>query len=149
MPINLRKIDEAIQRLQDIKRIMSDPKSAALVEELLGNASSRRSEMAQRVDDLRFDLTAQPAAVTKRAPSQARAIRELISQINGAFDVDMIGKMMRSSAHNIDNIAVGKVLQRLFKQGKIRLVERGVGSAPNRYMADGAQPRGEGSIGSQ
>jgi hypothetical protein len=127
--MNLSILDEEIQRLQEIRRVMSDPKSAALVKQLFAqqpNGNTERSDGSSKVDTRDDDSDTE-------LTTQIGVIRHAASVATGSFTTSLIGDVVRGAGLDIDNVAVGKVLQRLLKREEIRLVRKGKGNKPNRY----------------
>ncbi|MBM3785516.1 MAG: hypothetical protein FJW30_14215 [Acidobacteria bacterium] len=125
MAIDVASLDEQIQRLQDIRRIVTDPKSVAMLQEFLG--APQGSPVVDEEDD---------EATPNGQPSQISLIRRCIHARSGAFTVTDIGDDMRAQGATIKNIAIGRALQRLASKYKeIELVKKGEGSSPNVYKA--------------
>ena len=134
MAIDTSQIDEVMrreqeeherkmQRFADVKRMISDPETIDLVRSILGS------------------LNTPPGTAPKPEPiatdeSQIGAIRKIIASHDGTFSVGFIGDKLRAGRMDIDNIAVGRVLQRLCKKyEEIEIAEKSPGgSAPNTYI---------------
>jgi hypothetical protein len=136
MAIDLKKLDEKIQKLQDIRKIASDPEALALLEQLVvdGSAGGIRKSETKRTGPLSprdgsFPNGDADPSIKERG-EQVRAIRNAIAGNTENFEVNAIGDKVRASGVEVSNIAVGKVLQRLVKRGEIKLVRRG---KPNIY----------------
>lgn len=128
--MDLSSIDKEIERLQSIKSLLSDPRSAAMVKEFLSQNALVLDGHAEAVPA----RTAKRKKVSKDRGTQARMIRRAVAEQAEAFDVGVIGNAVRERGLEVNNTQVGRALQRMLKKlGTIKLVQPGVGSAPNRY----------------
>jgi len=144
MAINLQRIEEElkrqraeVQRLEDVRRILSDPRSAALVEEAIrdGDDSYRDRPLTRELEEVQAGTDGQANLELVGGASQASIVRNIVSQQSGRFTVGSIGDQVRAVGIDMTNIAVGRVLQRMHKKhGTIRIARRGGGgSSPNWY----------------
>src|SRR5437867_13283335 len=115
MAIDLSRIDKEIQRLTDIKRLLSDPESFALVEELIKNNTNGATP-----------TEASPACVALVAhpnggESYSDAIRRTLPVMPNDFTTNILGDALRQAGIDIDNAAVGKALAYLERKGEVEV----------------------------
>lgn len=135
MPIDLKKLDDQIQKLQGIRKIASDPESLALLEQFIldgriggGREAPKPATHLSVLDEL-SDAGKGGTAPQQRG-EQIGTIRRIVASGPENFDVSDVGEKIRASGIKISNVAVGKVLKRLEKRGEIKIVQRG---KPNIY----------------
>ena len=118
----LKTLEKRAQLIQDIKRLAEDPDARALLEKIAQNGTGivAPSNVRQYV-----------------GLSQIDAVRRAIANCGAGnhFVVGQIGDALRTGGIDISNVAVGRVLLRLQKQGEIQIAVQGGGNVPNRYEA--------------
>jgi hypothetical protein len=117
MTLDLSKIDAEIERLENIRRVMSDPRSAQLIEEMLAGRNGR-------VEPLKFDA---------KKPSQSAIVRRCLTSLTGRFTVNTVGEAIRAAGPRIENVAIGRVLIRMAENEELVVVQKGSGTQPNVY----------------
>jgi hypothetical protein len=134
MAIDTSKIDEVMRQTQqqhelkmkrfaDLKVMLSDPDAVELMKTMLGsNGATANHEPPS-------------GELVPEAGTQIGVIRKAIAQQAGSFTVSSLGNKLRAEGMDIDNIAVGRVLQRLNKKyHEIELVAASSGgNVPNSY----------------
>lgn len=147
MALNLSALDQELlalerrtQMIQDIKRLATDPEARALLESILVNGSNAAGGLPAGSGTAAHGSASAPALPRPLQPyvglSQVDCVRRAIGQFDGRrFVVGTIGNNLRAAGFDIDNVAIGKVLRRLTKDGELRIAEEGGGSVPNQYEA--------------
>jgi hypothetical protein len=139
MAINTARIDEQIRRLQDLKRMASDPETLRLWENL----------MAENNGPIRPARTfAHPLPMVKENPSNSgkkgdvlRAARKAVATLNGRFKAPSVLEAMQREgfALTVEKplVVVNGALRRLIKKGEIKIVMRGSGRNGHQYEQTG------------
>lgn len=149
MAIDTRQIDEAIrleqeeherrmERLAVVKSIASDPEALEILRKLMSQNGTANGVSPAAPTPSQYTLapSTHPEASTDERGAQIAAIRKMIAAQTGQFTVSSLGDALRAQGMDIDNIAVGRALQRLWRKYKeIDLVtEGGGGNVPNAYI---------------
>ncbi len=118
----LKNLEKRAQMIQDIKRLAEDPDAKALLEKIAQNGTG---------------MPALPNVREYVGLSQIDAVRRAIAKCGTGnhFVVGAIGNALRAGGIDISNVAVGRVLLRLQKEGEIRIAVQGGGNVPNKYEA--------------
>ncbi|MEQ1885462.1 MAG: hypothetical protein ABL967_10400 [Bryobacteraceae bacterium] len=140
MALNIAALDAELesmkrraQMIEEIKRLAADPEALALLEKI-ATTNSASADGALLSPSGQITLLQVKDKNGYAGMSQINAIRQVIRTIGTQFVVGSIGAELRNNGiPDISNIAVGRVLQRLQKNGEIRLVEEGAGNQPNVY----------------
>ena len=151
-------IEQRILKLQELKRIVSDPEMVAMFEQWLAeqkNGHSSGISMPELPDQRRTHLesaaTIQPRSIRPPADdvqhplhplslprgSHRRAILDVVNSFSAPVEVaTVLAEMERMNypfkAQN-RKVMIGCALGKLAQQGKIRLVKKGTGSLPHIY----------------
>ena len=118
MGFDLKEIEDQIQRLQDIKRLLSDPESAALLEKLLlakGNGASGNNKTA--IPERETPFVGQRAKEVER--SNVDAVRAMISTMSGQFAASEVAEKLRRDGVAIENVQASKALRQLAGTGEV------------------------------
>ena len=117
----LKTLEKRAQLIQDIKRLAEDPEAKALLEKIARNGTGAPAPNVREYAGL----------------SQIDAVRRAIAKCGAGnhFVVGQIGDALRIGGIGISNVAVGRVLLRLQKEGEIRIAVQGGGNVPNKYEA--------------
>lgn len=139
MNIDTAVLDQEIERLQALKKVLSDPASLAYL---------RKAIVGSGVAVPPADAIPSPAPnvtmheVSPQLPeggeSQIGLVRKCIAQLpeSDFFTVSSLGELLRANGLHIKNLAISRILQRLAnKYQEIELVAKGEGSSPNAYRA--------------
>jgi hypothetical protein len=124
--ISLQKIDEQIRKLQELKRFMSDPTTAPMIEQLIssnGEVSPQYAKLPIGKSTQRGALLKAVEIVCKTAPSDFTA-KEVIRNL------ELQGYMIQAKDKAI---AVNGALKRLLKRGVINVTSAGAGKRPSIY----------------
>ncbi|HVS88669.1 MAG TPA: hypothetical protein VHF01_10680 [Candidatus Acidoferrum sp.] len=127
--IELKDIDEQIQRLQELRKIVADPGMASLLNQLMASKNGQSSL-------LHGDKQSERKA--KKKGTFINKIEESCKLFGSArFTIrDVIDKF--ESAGNTFNakdksVAVYSAMKRLESRGVLKLVEKGIGAKPSFY----------------
>ena len=130
MRIDTAKIDEKIKRLQDLKRIASDPEMVRL---LLETVSDNSVETQPNRSSPR---TSRKRGGTKKG-ELAQAVKKAVASINHAFTADTVVSWMQTHDYIFTakdpKIAVNGVLRKMAKKQQLKIVKAGSGRVPNEY----------------
>lgn len=139
-------IDDEIRRAQDeherrmallhaVKQVASSPEAMAILAQMNGSVAKSAVEIPVS-RSIGGEALGDDAEIDEpQKGSQIDAIRSMIAAWDGAFIVSELGDKLRSGGMNIENVRVGRVLQRLAKKyGEIKIVEKGLGGDPNTYV---------------
>ena len=128
MALNFEALDaelEAIERrskmIQTIKQLASDPEARALLERISQNGhvrgDSHNDDKSTRAEYAEFN--------------QIGSIRHSIAKLHGGlFTVGDIGNQLRKAGMHVTNVAVGRALLRLSKNGEIKIAVQGARNVP-------------------
>jgi hypothetical protein len=117
------QIIEAILRLTE-----TYPEATAVIERFMQNGAAQRPSAPTPTEVYRAAL----GAIATRG-SQTAAIRRAVASQSAQFTVRMIAEHVKGQGMDIDNIAIGKVLQRLAGGGELRVAVHGAGNVPHQY----------------
>ena len=98
MQLNLRKIDERIQKLQEIRRIASDPEMVAMILEFLAVDESRTESARTELAAPESMLESVPAAKSNGAAAPRPDEAELVNQVVKGMDGQGSGLWSRKRA---------------------------------------------------
>jgi len=127
--IELRDIDEKIERLQELRRFMSDPERAALLNQLLASKNGNSS----------------PPTVTTQQEGKAKSGMSFIGKIeetcksfgSTAFTIRDVIQSYESRGYTFKArkkaVAVYTAIRRLQERGVVKLEHQGIGSQPSSY----------------
>ncbi len=135
MGFDVSRIDEQIKKLQEIRRMISDPETAALLEHLMKAPGAAPNGSGHGVA---LPAPERPPAAPKvrrgGRGTQTQAIRSAVSHMPQPFTVRMVADRVRAEGMRIENNVVGKILQRLLNRRQIRVVGKEPGfGGPNVY----------------
>jgi hypothetical protein len=124
----IRRLEEQLQVLRDLKRIASNPNAATIMEKFVSSNGSQLPAM--------IESSPSPPNPVSRG-DLTRAVLNACRSIGSKFGVnDVISKMRETgfvfAAHN-PQIAVNGVLRKLVNKGYIKLVSSGTGRIPSIY----------------
>jgi len=138
--IDVETINAQIRKLEELKRFISDPTTAPMIEQLISqnssvNAPSRTSEKTAKLPH------AQP---TQRGALLA-AVENTCKILPGDFNQKEVIEKLESQGYAFQakdkNIAVYSALKRLVKRGVLHLTSRGKGKKPSTYRVIRRFPR--------
>jgi hypothetical protein len=130
--IDVGKIDDQIRKLEELKRFMSDPTTAPMIEQLISqngsvNAASRPTEKSPKLPH---------GQVTQRGALLA-AVENTCKILPGDFNQKEVIEKLESQGYAFQakdkNIAVYSALKRLVKRGVLHLTSKGKGKKPSTY----------------
>jgi hypothetical protein len=135
MAIDVSKIDDRIRKLQELRRIASDPELADLLAELVsvnGHQNQRSPFGNKPVVEVNAGLEPEFGQFT-------RIVRQVCSTLPGRFSIRDVMRELEKISYQITAqkplVAVGGVLRKLAdpKRKVLRLVEESSGRKPNFY----------------
>lgn len=122
--ISLQKIDEQIRKLEELKRFMSDPTTAPMIEQLIsGEVSPQYAKLPIGKSTRRGALLKAVEIVCKTATSDFTA-KDVI------MNLELQGYVIQAKNKAI---AVNGALKRLVKRGVINVTSVGAGKRPSTY----------------
>lgn len=143
MKIDLAKVESQIKKLEELRRIASDPELLSLLETVMVNGSTPPAALPQPI----LPLVSTPAADSALlppmrsaliAPSSARkgqlqaAVRDAVLRTDRPFTGYVLARKMENEgykfASNRPGIAVIDALRALVKKGVVRVYRKGSGS---------------------
>ena len=129
MAIDIKKIDDRIQKLEMIKLLASDPE---MVEILEGVVPPNGTEPQRDPPEESQDTTTPP-----RRGEQTQAVLRAVAQMSGQFTTADIVGVMELAGHVFaaqnPTIAVNGVLRKLVERNQLIIAVQGSGRAANRY----------------
>jgi hypothetical protein len=138
--LNVSKIDERIRKLQELRRLASDPEMLHLLRELVDDSANRNESAAEAPAP---SAAVAPVAITReprmRRPRKGALIKtasRVVDTLAGEYDFHAVMDRMREVGFQFagkPEVAVNGVLRKLLKRKRIVLVEEGVGRTPNKY----------------
>ncbi|MGD0775082.1 MAG: hypothetical protein ABSC05_19880 [Candidatus Solibacter sp.] len=129
MVLDLSRLDQEISRLQALKTLLSDPRSAELAREILigtdGGAvpkpnSSSPAPTGQRTIPFSSD-------------SKVDAVRRALTPMEGEFKVGGVADLARKSMADLTNGDVSRSLKQMAKTGELEIVNSSRGSKGNTF----------------
>jgi hypothetical protein len=130
MKIDLSKLDSQIRKLEELRRIASDPEMLALLDTVI--VKNGVSPVASSVP------AAEPETVRKRKGEFQSAVRNVIEQYDKPFSGYSIARKMELDGYKFASsrpgIAVIEALKALIKKGIVRVFREGAGSEPTLYV---------------
>lgn len=125
MPINIATIDAKIRKLQELKRLASDPEMLQILESLV--APSANKPQAPQPN---------PRPGPRRG-EQRNAVFRAMREISGRFTAtDIVGVLKTNGfvfAAKSPSIAVNSILRKLVAKGELVVAVQGSGRAGNQY----------------
>jgi hypothetical protein len=135
--IELRDIDEHIAKLQELRRIMSDPAMATVLNQLLASKNGHSSPPLQNRQNeykakTKGNFIRQIEKICEYFGLEPFTIRDVIQ----AFEAG--GYTFKAKDKNV---ATYSALQRLVERGVLKIVVRGIGAKPSTYQMNVAIPK--------
>ena len=133
MPINTAKIDEQIRKLQELKRLASDPEMAPLLESLFVSSSAEQQHVAAESVSVASPNGSRKGDVVKAAEI---AVQRLGFEGHRFKRSDLFAAMEQNDfqfAAVSPHIAVNGALRKLVERGVIRIAVKGSGRAGHQY----------------
>lgn len=133
--LDIHNLDKDIELLKEIRRVMANPRSRELLEQLYlrPKPASESSHDSGPIPSERKQNKPRISNKDENYGQQTKIVRQMIARVNGRFTTTMIGEQIRDTGINMSNIAVGRVIIRLTRNEELRLVEAGGGSVPHWY----------------
>ena len=129
MKIDLAKVDSQIRKLEELRRIASDPELLSLLETVMVNGATRREPPSSNAKGNKKPPTKKETA--KKGEFQA-AVREAIMRFDRPFSGYTVARRMEMDGYSFvssrPGIAVIDALKALVKKGVVRVFKQGKGS---------------------
>jgi hypothetical protein len=133
--IDVAKLDSQIKKLEELRRIASDPELLALLETVMVNGSSPQGPPPQARSTIRTPPP-RKKPTAKKGEFQA-AVRAAIMQFDKPFSGYVVARKMENDGYEFvssrPGIAVIEALKALVKKGVVRVYKNGVGSEPTLF----------------
>jgi hypothetical protein len=131
MRIDLEKVESQIRKLEELKRIASDPEMLSLLEGLIvQNGTSGNTRMPLFAPSAPIRESGQKGAVLD-------AVRQAALKQERAFSGYALARVMISEGYKFTaekpGLAVTEALRRLIKKGVVTIYRSGRGSEPTLY----------------
>jgi hypothetical protein len=132
--IDIRDIDERIQKLQELRKVMSDPEMAALLNQLLASKNGN---------------AIMPTASVHKAKKKGDFIKQIARICEyfamEPFKISDVIKAFESAGHTFKaqdkNVATYSALKRLVKRGMLKIIVQGKGAKPSVYQMNATIPK--------
>ena len=133
MAFDIKKLDERIEKLKQLRAIASDPEMAYLLQEFVSGSGNGNRHLSP-LDEIVVSNDSQASNEEKGLTETVHAICQSTS---GKFTVrDVREKMQQNGfifvAKNPD-VAIGTVLRRMESKGTLKIVVHGAGRRPNMF----------------
>jgi hypothetical protein len=135
--INIREIDEEIKRLEELKRFMADPKTAALIKRMVstnGNGAKPQSPSVEESSETQSTVTSPSAGRGTLYDAAEKAVRSLNM---GVFTFHELVSAMESQGYAFQakdkTVAANGAIKRLIAHNVIVRVEEGSAGKPAKY----------------
>jgi len=127
--IELKDIDEQIQRLQELRKIVADPGMASLLNQLMASKNGHsglphRDRQSESKAKKKGTFINKIDESCKSFGSARFTIREVIDKFESA------GNTFKAKDKSV---AVYSAMKRLEKRGVLKVVEKGIGAKPSFY----------------
>ena len=124
--IELKDIDEQIQKLQELRKVVADPTMASLLNQLLASKNGQSSLSRTGERKAKKGTFIEKIDESCKSFGSARfTIREVIEKFESTGN--------KFNAQD-KSVAVYSAMKRLEKRGVLKLVEKGIGAKPSYYQ---------------
>jgi hypothetical protein len=127
--IELKDIDEQIQRLQELRKIVADPEMASLLNQLMASKNGHSS--LTHADKKGEHKAKKKGTFINRIEETCRLFASARFTIRNVIDkYESTGNTFNARDKGV---AVYTVMKRLEKRGVVKIVEKGIGAKPSYF----------------